>query len=154
MLSINGTVERVTRDLRGAHPRIVKTSTVRALNRANGKVFTQAKRGIAAETGIAQKNFTKRMKKYGASRNRLRARTYLGLGVRIRLGQVNRARKVNGKWTKFIKRYLRNIPVESVFRTTVGGGKHTGFFVRTGASANSGGRDKNDNLRRGRLPIT
>lgn len=152
MLNIAGSSRHIVRDLRARQPKLIKSATVTAMNRANSKVFTEAKREIRSETGIPLKHFKKKLKKYNAKRNKMRARVWMGLNNVIKLSAVNTGKKVQGKWTKYVTGSLEGQSISNAFRAKLPSG-HQGIFVRKRSASSASGTDSKGRPRKGRLPI-
>lgn len=152
-VSVNGDVKDIVRDLKLRQPQIVKRSTLTALNRANAKVFTEAKREVRKRTGVPLKHYKSKIRKYNARFNNLRARVWMGLGARIRLAAVNTGKKINRKWEPLIDAAsLEDKTLANAFRATMPNGSD-GIFIRRRNAGAKGGRDSKGQLKRNRLPI-
>lgn len=125
-----------------------------AMNRANSKVFTEAKRGVRAKTGIPLKHYKSKLKKYPAKFKSLKSRVWMGLGRKLSLAKVNTGKKINKKWLPLIdQKSLEGRGLESAFKQKLRNG-HEGIFVRKARSASKSGRDSKGRLKRGRLPLS
>lgn len=153
-VNIAGTSRHIARDLKERQPKLIRKATVTAMNRTNGKVFTEAKREIRAKTGIPLKHYKTQMKKYPAKYKALRARVWMGFGKSLSLAKVNTGKKINKKWTKLIdKKTLEGKSIANAFKAKAKNG-HTGIFVRKAKAANQPGRDKKGQLKKNRLPLS
>lgn len=152
MLSIQGTIDEVNRDLAFAVPALSKAATVTALNKTNSKINTAFRRKLASETGVSQKHFKRRVKLYRARYNRLTAKTFMGLRASVPLARLVKGGKL-GKYEKLITESLNGKSAADTFLAKMPTG-YEGIFVRNNRAAGKSGRDKNGQVKRGRLPIT
>lgn len=153
-LNIAGTSRHIARDLRVDQKKLIRRATLTAMNRANSKVFTEAKREVRSKTGIPLKHFKKKIKKFPARFKSLRARVWMGLGSRLSLAKVNTGKKINKKWRNLVdEKSLDGSTLDNAFRANTRNG-HQGIFVRTARAAGKSGRDAKGRLKRQRLPLS
>ncbi len=152
-LNIAGTTRHIARDLQATQPDLVRRATTTALNRANSKVFTEAKRLIRSETGLPLKVFKKKLIKFPARHGKPSAGVWMGLGSRIPLASVNTGKKINKKWAPLVDaKSLEGSTLANAFRAKTKNGRES-IFVRSGRAVSRSGRDSKGRLKRGRLPI-